>query len=139
MNLKIILNLVNPCFSTFFLIYIRLDIQSVKMNKDLLSTGDGGGGGSELDMVMESDAIPVSGTSWKEKLFGKKVTKPTNLDILGSKDLVFSEDDILKSTINGIPVIDFLECIQKLLVKGMETTVVVKLLGRNIGYTALHN
>ncbi|MBA0552222.1 hypothetical protein Golob_023052, partial [Gossypium lobatum] len=48
------------------------------MNKYLLSIGDGGGGGSDLDAIMESNAI-------------------------SAKDLVFSEDDILKSTINGIP------------------------------------
>ncbi|KAK5794167.1 hypothetical protein PVK06_035376 [Gossypium arboreum] len=47
--------------------------------------------------------------------------------------------DSFRSNLNGIPSIDFLDRINKILIKGMEFTVVVKLLGRNIGYGPLHN
>ncbi|MBA0823675.1 hypothetical protein Goarm_020392, partial [Gossypium armourianum] len=49
-------------------------------------------------------------------------------------DSDFEDGDILRSTVYGIPAIGFSDRIKKILVKDMETTVVVKLLGRNIGY-----
>ncbi|MBA0829587.1 hypothetical protein Goarm_014181 [Gossypium armourianum] len=39
--------------------------------------------------------------------------------------------------VNGIPTIELLEHIQQIMFKDMETTLVLKLLGQNIGYTAL--
>ncbi|KAK5772345.1 hypothetical protein PVK06_048630 [Gossypium arboreum] len=54
-------------------------------------------------------------------------------------DLEFEDGDIFRSTVNGIPAIDFLKRIKRLLVKDMETTIVIKLLGRNIGYGILCN
>ncbi|KAK5818271.1 hypothetical protein PVK06_023205 [Gossypium arboreum] len=49
--------------------------------------------------------------------------------IINEEDLVFVEGDILRSNVNGISTIDFSEHIKKWLVKNMETTIVVKLLG----------
>lgn len=54
-------------------------------------------------------------------------------------DLELEDGDILRSVINGIPGIEFSDRIKKILVKDMESAVVVKLLGRNIGYGALYN
>ncbi|KAH1090968.1 hypothetical protein J1N35_018225 [Gossypium stocksii] len=54
------------------------------------------------------------------------------------EEIEFLDGDIHRSIVNGIPAIDFLEMIQ-ILYKEMELTVVVKLLGRNIGYAALNN
>ncbi|MBA0641710.1 hypothetical protein Goklo_026231 [Gossypium klotzschianum] len=45
----------------------------------------------------------------------------------------------MRSTINGVPSIAFFDRLQQLLVKEMATTVVVKLLGRNIGYNTFQN
>ncbi|MBA0742604.1 hypothetical protein Gogos_015644 [Gossypium gossypioides] len=47
--------------------------------------------------------------------------------------------NILRSNVNGIPTIDFSDRIKKWLVKDMATTVVVKLLGRNISYRVLRS
>ncbi|MBA0750621.1 hypothetical protein Gogos_002027, partial [Gossypium gossypioides] len=55
-----------------------------------------------------------------------------NLSVAIDEDMDFEEGDILRSTINGIPAIEFSDRVKKILVKDMETTVVVKLLGRNI-------
>lgn len=45
----------------------------------------------------------------------------------------------MKTTANGIPTIKISERIKQLLVKGMATIAVVKLLGRNLAYSTLHN
>ncbi|MBA0583698.1 hypothetical protein Gorai_014545 [Gossypium raimondii] len=52
---------------------------------------------------------------------------------------LFENEDILRSTINGILAIYFSDHLKKFLVNDMETTMVFKLLGRNIGYGVLHN
>ncbi|MBA0852206.1 hypothetical protein Goshw_002468 [Gossypium schwendimanii] len=48
---------------------------------------------------------------------------------LAPDDPDFMEEDIMRSIVNGMSVIDFFERIQQILVKDMVTTVVVKLLG----------
>ncbi|KAG8486302.1 hypothetical protein CXB51_019644 [Gossypium anomalum] len=93
-------------------------------------------------MMVESELSPK--ISWKDKLLG---INPGAIDKeeLGSHsadaddDLEFIEGDIYRSIVNGIPAIDFLERIQQILFKEMELTVVVELLGRNIGFGALNN
>lgn len=70
----------------------------------LNSTGDG-----DPDMIMEPDVTLMSVTSWKEILFGKDISKPIDLDFMNSENLVFSKGDILKFTVDGILMMDFLE------------------------------
>ncbi|KAH1031419.1 hypothetical protein J1N35_043593 [Gossypium stocksii] len=55
------------------------------------------------------------------------------------EDFELSEDDVEHSTINGIPSIKFSDRINQIVIKHMEFTVVIKLLGRTIGYNALQN
>ncbi|MBA0787943.1 hypothetical protein Gotri_025151 [Gossypium trilobum] len=106
--------------------------------ENLISIDDGGGG-RDPNVNRVIDVILVIETSWNDKLFGGRFVRFVGFDIMKSEDFTFSEGDILKSTINGMPVIDFSEQIQKILVKDMENTVVVKLLGHDIGYTMLYN
>ncbi|KAK5786551.1 hypothetical protein PVK06_041188 [Gossypium arboreum] len=84
---------------------------------------------------MVVDMIPVKEVSWKEKLMGKNVSESG--DVISDGDFVIEEGDILRSSINEIPAIDFSERLRNFLVRDMETTIVVKLLGRNIGYGAV--
>ncbi|MBA0814626.1 hypothetical protein Gohar_020442 [Gossypium harknessii] len=88
-------------------------------------------GGDSTDNMMV-DTISVRGVSWKEKLLGRNGSE--SCDGTSDVDLVIEDGDILQSSINGIPAIDFSERLRNILVRDMETTVVVKLLGRNIGY-----
>ncbi|MBA0763329.1 hypothetical protein Gotri_012788 [Gossypium trilobum] len=90
---------------------------------------------SLANMVVHSS--PVSGVSWKDKLFGGSVSN--SLDGAANLDLEFEDGDIRRSNLNGIPAIDFSDRITKILIKGIEFTMVVKLLGRNISYGALYN
>ncbi|MBA0757758.1 hypothetical protein Gotri_020825 [Gossypium trilobum] len=83
------------------------------------------------------DSTSVSGVSWKEKLLEGKGSESCNG--VTDADREIKDGNILQSSINGILVNDFLERLRKFLVKDMETTVVIKLLGRNISYGVLHN
>ncbi|MBA0732730.1 hypothetical protein Gogos_016802 [Gossypium gossypioides] len=79
---------------------------------------------------MVIDSASVNGVSWKDKLLGGSVFN--SLCGANNLDLVFEDGDILRSNINGILAIDFSDRINKILVKEMESTMVVKLLGCNI-------
>ncbi|MBA0753650.1 hypothetical protein Gogos_021601 [Gossypium gossypioides] len=84
---------------------------------------------------MVVDLSPKAGVPWKDKLLRGKADGPSlNFGIINEEDLVFVEGDILRSTVNGIPAINFSDQIKDWLVKDMETTVVVKLLGLNMSY-----
>lgn len=50
----------------------------------------------------------------------------------GDNDFDFCEGDIRKSTINGILAIKFSKRVHQFLIRDMSTTLVLKLLGRNI-------
>ncbi|MBA0682288.1 hypothetical protein Goari_024018 [Gossypium aridum] len=54
---------------------------------------------------MMVDIPPVSGVSWKDKLLGRRGPGPS--DGANDMDLEIEDGDILRSTINGIPAIDF--------------------------------
>ncbi|MBA0607254.1 hypothetical protein Godav_019587, partial [Gossypium davidsonii] len=49
------------------------------------------------------------------------------------------EGDIQKTIINGIPSINFSNKIQQILIQDMDNTVILKLLGHNIGFSVLQN
>ncbi|XP_017644360.1 uncharacterized protein LOC108485001 [Gossypium arboreum] len=71
-------------------------------------------------------------------LFGSKVgdaSKRTN----EKEDIDFLEGDIQKNFVNGVPSITFSDRIHHILFQGMENIVVLKLLGRNIGFSVLQN
>lgn len=86
---------------------------------------------------MVVDTTPVKEVSWKEMLLGRNGFESG--DGASDGDLIIEDSDILRSSINGIPAINFSERLKNILIRDMETTVVVKLLGRNIGYGVLHN
>ncbi|MBA0803674.1 hypothetical protein Gohar_013861 [Gossypium harknessii] len=66
-------------------------------------------------------------------------TATENSGVGAEDDLEFLEGDILRDIVNGIPAIDFSKRIQQILLKEMDQTVVLKLLGKNIGYGALNS
>ncbi|KAK5840676.1 hypothetical protein PVK06_009579 [Gossypium arboreum] len=93
---------------------------------------------------MMVDPRPTPNLSWKDTLMGIGTgniakTAMTNSGMGDDDHLEFLEGDIDRSTVNGIPAIDFSDSIQRILFKEMETMVVLKLLGRNIDYGALSN
>ncbi|MBA0856710.1 hypothetical protein Goshw_001926 [Gossypium schwendimanii] len=57
----------------------------------------------------------------------------------GKGDFELLEVDILRSSVNGIPSIHLSKWVNQILIKDMVCTVVIKLLGRSIGYSTLYN
>lgn len=55
------------------------------------------------------------------------------------EDFDILERDIEKSFVNEIPSIEFSDRIHQILIRDMDNTVILKLLGRNIGYLTLKN
>ncbi|KAK8345625.1 hypothetical protein V6Z12_A07G161600 [Gossypium hirsutum] len=89
------------------------------------------------------DPDPTPSLLWKDKLLGGSIsgidpdsTVPTEGN---DNDLEFLEGDVNTTTIDGVPTITFSDCLKNLLLREMEFTVIVKLLGLNNGYNALHN
>ncbi|KAK9032377.1 hypothetical protein V6N11_056648 [Hibiscus sabdariffa] len=76
--------------------------------------------------------------SYKESLIKTTSAIPSESEeLIDEDDIVFEEGDIVRSDINGVISIDFSNIILSLAEKSLELTVVVKLLGRRIGYNAL--
>lgn len=95
---------------------------------------------SDLSIMVDLDPTPT--VTWKDKLLGGSSTKGGLTEILKlgrESDLEFVEGDIKKLDINRTSSIDFFENVNQLLVKDMALTVVIKLLGQNIGFTTLQN
>ncbi|PPR93864.1 hypothetical protein GOBAR_AA26805 [Gossypium barbadense] len=93
-------------------------------------------GDSNNDMMI--DLTSEQPVSWKDKLVGQS----SKNDITGSErreDFVIMDGDIQKSFVNGVPSITFSERVYKFLIQGMENTVILKLLGRNVGFSVLQS
>ncbi|PPR99566.1 hypothetical protein GOBAR_AA21101 [Gossypium barbadense] len=92
---------------------------------------------------MAVDHEPQPSMTWKERLLGghgaafESVRDGPFADNENEFELL--EGDVNMSIIDGIPAIDFLDRVKEILFKEMELTIIVKLLGQNIGYNALHN
>ncbi|MBA0704580.1 hypothetical protein Golax_016827 [Gossypium laxum] len=90
---------------------------------------------------MVVDSTPTPTLSWKDLVLGKSSLESNEVNGDHFFDGGFSliEGDVKKSVANGIPFIDFSEREHQLLVKEMSTSVVLKLLGRNIEFVALQD
>ncbi|MBA0555948.1 hypothetical protein Golob_026093 [Gossypium lobatum] len=75
---------------------------------------------------------------WKDKLVGHSVKVALN-GPEEKEDFDILEGDIKKSFVNGMPSISFSNRIHQILIQGMDNTVILKLLGRNIGFSILQN
>ncbi|KAH1123279.1 hypothetical protein J1N35_006439 [Gossypium stocksii] len=91
--------------------------------------------------VMVMDPFPTSLISWKDMLVGKEnpVKNVSDDGHFLADNFSLTEQDVKKSFVYGVPSIDFSGRIYKLLEKEMSTAVVLKMLGRNLGITALRN
>ncbi|MBA0648547.1 hypothetical protein Goklo_016247 [Gossypium klotzschianum] len=92
---------------------------------------------------MVVDLEPTPTLTWKDKLLGEGLSgssiRESVVKVGMDEEFVLLEGDMVKSIVNGITTINFSYRIKKILVKEMEKTVVLKLLGRSISYVALHN
>ncbi|KAA3480192.1 leucine-rich repeat receptor-like protein kinase PEPR2 [Gossypium australe] len=96
--------------------------------------------GEDTNMVV--DFVQQPNISFQDKLLGGSVVSDRDLEGTFGKnegDFELLEGDVNTSMVDGIPAIAFSDRIKDILFKEMELTVVLKLLGRNIGYNVLHN
>lgn len=74
------------------------------------------------------DPSPITATSWKDKLLGRSSSSSIE-ESEDDDDLELREGNIQISIVNGIPSIVFSERLHQILIKDMENTVILKLLG----------
>ncbi|MBA0768058.1 hypothetical protein Gotri_016894, partial [Gossypium trilobum] len=84
------------------------------------------------------DSSQEKSISWRDMLVGQS-SKDTTIDLEENDDLDILDRDIQKTFVDGVPSISFSDRIHKILIQGMENTVILKLLGRNIGFSVLQN
>ncbi|KAL4347158.1 hypothetical protein GQ457_17G027590 [Hibiscus cannabinus] len=79
-------------------------------------------------------------SSYKESLMKDSVTVLDEADeIIDEEDIEIEEWEVVRSFLDGLISIDFSERILTLAIKSLDQTMVVKQLGRRIGYTILCN
>ncbi|KAL4378610.1 hypothetical protein GQ457_02G021550 [Hibiscus cannabinus] len=100
------------------------------------------------DSVMECDNNQLSSDrvyaanqsiSYKEAVTGVNSSIDKDLIPLDDDDIELFEDDFRLGISDGIPTIDFSSRVQDIALKSMEFTLVLKVLGRRIGYSTLYN
>lgn len=92
-------------------------------------------GGDDQEMG-EGMATPVSFRDAALKTNSENVNSEKEWEI---EDLDLGKDDMQKCIMDGVPTIDFSERVYGLIDQIMSKTLIVKLLGRTIGYNALWN
>lgn len=89
---------------------------------------------------MMVDNAPAPLISWKEKLLGHpSKSEETENDEDETDYIQIMDEDVLITLLNGSPANDFSDRIRQILFRDMENTMVLKLLGRNIGFSVLQN
>ncbi|KAK8513602.1 hypothetical protein V6N12_052779 [Hibiscus sabdariffa] len=79
-------------------------------------------------------------SSYRDKLLGDRSrVSPNDEDFLDEEDIDLNEGDVIRGMENGLIKIDFSDRVHALAVKSLEQTIVIKILGRRIGYTTLRN
>ena len=97
------------------------DMESIEMNMEDLSTDEG----------------LMKGMSFKDKLMGSKENSTVQKTPFDS-DIDLQEQDVSIGSEDDMPTICFSNRVKSIMVSKMENSVIVKLLGKSIGYKALH-
>lgn len=92
------------------------------------------GGNSEV--LGNGESKPFS---FKDAIFNSGSINLSVDDEWGAEDFELREEDVRKDVVNGAPTIEFSNRVYAFIEENMSTTLVVKLLGRRIGYNALWN
>lgn len=93
--------------------------------------------GDSSEGVAMGEPMVDSTVTWRDKLVGSPSTKIMESEY--EDDLEVLEGDIQTYISNGTPSIDLLNRIFKILAQDMANTVVIKLLGRSIGFSVLQS
>ncbi|KAK8504986.1 hypothetical protein V6N12_032945 [Hibiscus sabdariffa] len=98
--------------------------------------------GGDPVSTMECDATTIGRSIISYKYIvtagGDSPQDPKSID-LDDDDIDLLDDDIALGSMNSVPTIEFSECVCNLTIKSMDLTLVVKVLGRGIGYNTFQN
>ncbi|KAL4283418.1 hypothetical protein GQ457_16G006850 [Hibiscus cannabinus] len=87
--------------------------------------------------------IPLSSNvSYKDAVMGDHTSVPTDSDDvipIDDEDIDLLEDDVHIGMQDGIPFIDFSDRVREIATKSLDFTLVLSVLGRRVGYSALYN
>ncbi|MBA0856246.1 hypothetical protein Goshw_025338 [Gossypium schwendimanii] len=72
---------------------------------------------------------------WTSNGNGLRLTQ----SMVEEEDINLLNRDVLTEVVDGLPLIQFLEKVQALIHKSIDKTIVIKLLGRQIGFNVLLN
>ncbi|XP_039009020.1 uncharacterized protein LOC120137310 [Hibiscus syriacus] len=93
---------------------------------------------SLVSLIECNDSSPA--ISYKDAVTKSTVAQSDSKTVnLEDNDIELLEEDITLGSSNSISTIYFSERVQSLAVKSMDLTLVVKVLGRRVGYNTLHN
>ncbi|MBA0805451.1 hypothetical protein Gohar_004967 [Gossypium harknessii] len=93
--------------------------------------------GNNVEMLVGPMSSPS--VSWKDLLLRNFAKSTERAGGKNKEHFNLEERDFSMTIVNGILAIDFSDRVKNYLLKDIETTVVVKLLGRSIGYITLQN
>ncbi|KAI9071434.1 hypothetical protein K1719_046604 [Acacia pycnantha] len=117
-----------------------LSADGLRSTKKVRIRSDGGDGGT-LEGMVEPDVVMAEkedggGSSYRNKLLNLSDGSKGNRS---PPEVVITDDDFTISSEGDIPTIDFSKEVRDVLAKGMERTVVIKMLGRSVSYFDLLN
>ncbi|KAK8482394.1 hypothetical protein V6N11_033154 [Hibiscus sabdariffa] len=88
----------------------------------------------------EATALLMQPSSYKDTLLGdQNCVNPSDDDFLDEEDIELQDGDVTRGMEDGLVKIDFSDRVHKLAVKSLDQTIVIKVLGRRIGYSTLRN
>ncbi|MBA0563169.1 hypothetical protein Golob_008167 [Gossypium lobatum] len=93
--------------------------------------------GNNVEMLVGPVSSPS--VSWKDLLLRNFAKSTERARGKNKEHFNLEERDFFMTIVNGILAIDFSDRVKNYLLKDIETTVMVKLLGRSIGYITLQN
>ncbi|KAK8522972.1 hypothetical protein V6N12_073684 [Hibiscus sabdariffa] len=109
-----------------------------RFDKEPPDRGGPGNRPSQSDVVVDADGILIP-PSYKDSLLYGSGIVPGGEEFDEDDDIDILEGEVIRSTIDGLISIEFFDRIQKLAAKSLDQTLVIKLLGRRIGYSTLQN
>ncbi|KAL4369386.1 hypothetical protein GQ457_05G024870 [Hibiscus cannabinus] len=88
----------------------------------------------------DTETLSSQPLSYKDTLLGdQNGVNPTDADFLDEEDIDLLDGDVTRGMEDGLVTIDFSDRVHALAVKSLDQTIVIKILGRRIGYTTLRN
>ncbi|KAK9045530.1 hypothetical protein V6N11_051440 [Hibiscus sabdariffa] len=98
------------------------------------------GGSNTAGFVPSAAAMDSRPTSYKDSLIGESTSDDMQEDEpFDDDDIEILEGDVTRMMVDGLISIQFLKRVQSLAEKSLDRTIVLKLLGRRIGYETLKN